>query len=312
MRQLILRDGQPDTDGADDLSHSHARLALTNILANAIGEIPADLQSAANAMFGLGDATQPALGDRQQELATTIGVDIRTIRRRCDDAVQLIAERLLQDPIDSSRPGILEKSNGTNEIQRREKVFVAGNWYTEKFSALLRVDVATPSCREERTVVALVNGVSQVTASTGLLVVSTSESTTPISATEYGARLIRTDDYPGGVAIAHFKIPQELKVNERYTYGRIVSLDEGQQLLPRYIFAPGNRCDEFLLRVRFDELNPPSTIWVNAGVPYRVADAETPGSDRIELDSIGEVRLRFTDLRMGSCYGIGWTPSDSS
>jgi hypothetical protein len=294
---------------SDPLSHGQVRLALTDMLLAATPTLPVDLQETVNVMFVTEPEkpSYPTLTERQQDLADRLRLEIRAIRRRCDGALQLLAESLSRGATLGSQQARATPDKAEAERQRRERLFVAGTWHTEKFSVILRLDSDPITCREERTIVASADGVSQLTASTGLLIDQAGTGRPVHTEIEYGGRYISAQTHPGGVTVVHLQISRTLYKGDRYNYGRTLRLDEAGRQQPKYLFTPGVDCDEFVLRVRFNEHELPVKIWEYAGVPYKVADADAPGPDTTELDSIGEAYARFTGLHRGSAYGLGWS-----
>jgi hypothetical protein len=152
----------------DGASHGETRQQLIRVFREAAEQLPSDLARAYNAMFGLSAEYQLAtLTERQSVLANQLGCDLRTVRRRCDDALQLAAEKLIvSDGPPSYKPGrtpvlITHSSEEANILQ--------GSWYLRRFTALVRVDLPRPEIREERCIVAGVDDLTSVTASTGIL-----------------------------------------------------------------------------------------------------------------------------------------------
>lgn len=287
------------------LSHGQARLALADSLQRAANALPVDLREAAEAMFALGDTASMAassLGARQADLACRWQRDLRTVRRRCDDALALLVEHLAP----GGRPEDTADGATRKEVERRENHFVGGTWFTESLEVLLRLDVDFPRAVERRTVVALVDGLEQVTASTSLKIEDPEGSPSIGSEIDFGGLLIGAERFNGGVTIAHVALPRPLRAGQRHTYGRTLFLSADHSLRPQYFVAPQVRFDRFDLKVRFRRSHLPDYVWLHAGVPYPVADSRARGADLIEVDGVGEVQRTFTDLNVGSCYGAGW------
>lgn len=237
------------------------------------------------------------LTQRQAKLASFWNCDPKTVQRRCEETLRIMAGHLA------------EHAEPPEDIERDEDAFAPDTWYTERMSVILRLDKGQPEAIEERTIVSRVDRLSKIVAGFGV--------PRPRSVDEdkdmgldvelvYGARLVSVRQ-PSGEYIMHYMtFPREVSQGDKHTYVRIARIPHGQTMVSRYVFSPLHRCDTLDLRVRFDERRIPEMIWRVSGVPAQMATEGNMNGQLLEADSFGELRATFTSLRPGLSYGILW------
>jgi hypothetical protein len=284
-------------------SHSDARRALVDLLMNASGALPDDLRQAASVMFAINnDFRHRFLRQRYESLAQRWNCDFRTVQRRCDEALDL-----LHDEFEG-------RTGPSRSVGSSTDVFDSDAWYLERVSVVLLLNRDRPLAIEERTLVSTVDGLSRLGVAVGV----------PRHPAEKRPELgVETDVLYGAAEesvlhpsenmfVQYLRLPRPLSHGERHTYARSMRIPKGQLMVPRYVHLPVHRCDEFSLRVKFDTAAPPSAVWLITKVPEMVFTNQRPGPERLELDAIGEVHVRFTDLQLGFGYGVAWLPSSSA
>jgi hypothetical protein len=290
----VLR-GLCGVDGAT--SHGEARRALVARLDGVTGELPGDLGLAVRTMFAL-TGTDPRhrfLKQRYETLSRRWNCDFRTVQRRCDEAMALICDRL-DGPVVPVAP---------NDADR----FDPDTWYVELFRAVVLLD-RVPEAIEERTIVATADGLRQIGLPFGL----------PRHPDErrqlldvdlgvlYGAEPDSIERVGDTLFVQHLSLPRSLRRGERHVYARHVRLPGDQAMVPRFVHQVIRRCDTFELRVKFAADAPPRVVWVVSREPELAYAAHRPGPHRVTPDRLGEVAVRFTDLRPGFGYGLAWLP----
>jgi hypothetical protein len=284
-------------------SHSDARRALTSLLGNACDALPGDLRLAASVMFAIDEGHRHRfLRQRYEALARQWNCDFRTVQRRCDEALDLLADQL-QDRAGPSR-----------QACSCTEVFDASAWYLERISVALLLNGERPQAIEERTVVSTTDGLSRLGVAVGLPRHPAEQRRELDVETEvlYGAALESQLHPSENMFVQYLRLPRPLSHGERHTYARSMRIPKGQLMVPRYVHLPVHRCDEFTLRVKFDTAAPPRAVWQIAKIPEMVFTNQRPGPELIELDPVGEVHVRFTDLQLGFGYGVAWQPDASS
>lgn len=282
-------------------THSDARQALIALLRKATDRLPVELQLAANAMFAIDDRyLQRFLRQRYEALAALWNCDFRTVQRRCDEALDLITDYLDQH------------EEGHTLAVGKSDVFDAESWYLERLGALLLLNRHSPEAIEERTLVASVDGLTQLEVAFG--VPRHPQESRPELDLDmdilYGARLDSVHRPGDNMFVSRLILPRPLRYGERHTYVRTVRIPAGQLMVPRYVHLPLRRCDLLELRVKFRLDALPRAVWLVSRQPEMVYTNQRLGDERIQPDAIGEVYVRFTDLQVGFGYGVAWLPAD--
>ncbi|MFD0683761.1 hypothetical protein [Actinomadura fibrosa] len=287
------------------------RRALISLLSGAAAGLPGDLPDAARAALGL-EPRFRFLKDRQSWLAARLDRDMRTARRRIDEALALMAERITAESIAAesiAAPSIAVGGHGPGPAAPAVPAADADGWYTETLQTLVRMDRDPPAIQEERRIA--------VTAPL-LEVITVPVSLPPAPAAPSGRpRDLFAEVLYGGIdagterpSQSHFRFlvrpPRPLRAGERHSFALGYSLPPGQPLAPHYALTPLRRYDGFRLRVRFAADRPPEGLWLVAGVPPRTLDDAPDGLPAVELDAAQEAEASFTDMSIGLAYGFRW------
>jgi hypothetical protein len=181
-------------------------------------------------------------------------------------------------------------------------------WYVESFSALLRMDKASPEAVEHRVIVATTADVSEL--ATSISVPRHPADGTAVYELEaelqYGGSL-ELRDRPHESYFRNFiALPRKLDVGERHEYQLLLRVPSGQQMAPHYVYVPFCRCDRFDLRVRFCADRLPAAIFVLCGTPTAVIYERGTPQEGLMPDRFGEIHVAFRDLQVGRGYGIRW------
>lgn len=285
--------------GIDDTTtHSDARALVTLVLERAGATLPSDLNLAALVMLAIDPAYVGAtLTERQRQLAATWNVDPMTVRRRCDLALQLTSAHLAQHGADLSVP-----------VGEDEVPFEPHEWYTLTTSTTLRLDTPTPEATEVRTLVSLKDGLERVALGLGLPR-PRSEDRTKMGLEidmQFGG-VLESNRQPSAEYFVHYiRLPRPLARGEEHTFGKVVRIPPGQSMAPHFVSRPLHRVDRFELRVKFDPNHLPRVVWRVTGIPYQLSEADGPGRDRLDLDSLGETVVVFDRLKPSFGYGVRW------
>jgi hypothetical protein len=229
------------------------------------------------------------LHDRIRWLAQHQDRDARTIRRRVDDGLARLAEAAIQ------------RDDVATGDDRQD-------WHMQDFEAVLRLDLASPTCYERRTIVADSDHLDTVT----ILYTIPRESGDPADAHEiqvdinYGARVISRERVSDSLFRFVLQLPAVLRRGTRHEYGMIVRLPHGQPMRPHYVYVPERPCERFELRVRFPADRAPSRVERVSAAFHRAIDESSRHPEMIHVDSVDEVRTRFVDLAPRYGYGIRW------
>jgi hypothetical protein len=277
--------------GIDDSpSENEARRRLVTYLSDLADELPGDLRTALRVGLALHEDVQYRfLEERMHWLATELDRDVRTARRRVDEAIRS-AETMRAISVRS----------GDN--------YAHDGWYLERFRTLLYLDGAQPTAIEERKVVARHDSLSEIIISGSI--------PRPAGADPrrhhadltilYGGSIARIER-PSNTYFRHFvRLPQPLRRGQSHEIGVSVTIPAEQSINPRYALQSLRRCDEFDLRIRFGAQNRLTGVWNMAGIPRGMADDFTAANARIETDEAGEIHLNYKNLIVGLVYGARW------
>jgi hypothetical protein len=274
-------------EGDDSVTVRHK---VTVKLSELATTFPEDLRLALLAELALHpDAGQRLLTQRMEWLSTQLTRDLRTARRRADEACLRLAE--------AAEALVTENGGGSDD-----------GWYIRSFNAVVRMDTPTPEVIERRTIVATRDGLDQIVRWMSVVRHPGDQGTAHgLSASIlYGGRLVQREQ----PSESHFRfvvaLPTALRTGQTHELGMMFRLPPGQRMRTHYVCTPLRRCDHFELRIRFDLARVPRTIWRLTAAPIRVVDDAEPCGELLSVDSAGEIRADFRDLAQGLCYGIQW------
>jgi hypothetical protein len=261
------------------------RQQLIDWITRRLPTLPPDLQQITSVALNLHPkARQEFLRERIEFLAQATQRNDKTIRRRIDAGLTLLAESA-----ESTEPAETD------------------TWHLRRFSALLRMDGVTPECIERRDIVASTE-ISEIPWS---ISVPTSNGRRPPNLdieVLSGVKLRGVEQPSPHRKLLHLGLPAPLPPGDHHEFSLLVKVPAGDEMQPTYVFWPDRRCERFDLVIRFDPTRLPDKIWrVNAAF-HRDADDGVPTTDLLALDEVNEVSVSFTDLRPDRGYGIQWIP----
>lgn len=275
-----------DRDAKGQVARAIDRLIQYGLHADAVRAVRVAVALDRNCYFS-------SLKVRTETLAAERNVSPRTMRRRIEDALDLLAHLAV------ATAGADDQDHG---------------WVVERISALVSLDRAVPQVIERRTILATVDGLNRINARFSLPCEPGTQTHVRDLAGEvlHGARL--NAEHRDG--LGHFRyeldLPDPLARGEELTYTMAFHVVDGLPIRPYYAVVPTITCSSLLVTVRFARDHPPSALWLIDGIHHRVlSDPLTPGPDALELNSAGEVTVSFTGLKPSFGYGLGWTPAQS-
>jgi len=301
--------------GLGDEAGVELRSRVVSWLRAGLAALPGDLRRVAEVALGLDPgADQRLLTERLGWLAVELDRDPRTVRRRYEEAVRLLAE--------SAAWPLGGRAGGAGPELARDRAAAgagdppvsapapppAGPWYFERVRAMLRLDGPTPELLECRRVVALEDGLSQVTLSMSLPRPAGAPASPRDLRAEvlFGGRMVRANRWGDTVFGAVLRLPHALGRHERHDFGLVWRIPLGQPMAPHYALNPTIRCDALDLRVRFPEDAEPRVQLVD-GLPLRAVEDLAVNLPTVALDGACEAFARFSHLASGLSYGLRWT-----
>ena len=268
--------------------------------------LPRDLRLAVEAALALHQtANHRFLHERLKWLADHYDRDQRTARRRIDEAFRILAEAL----------GDLQRSTQPASPSQ----FAADGWYVESMKATLRLDVDPPRLIEERRIVATADELDEVVSALSVPRLpgqgmppapggaDASRQPPPIQANIlHGGEIVEERRPAQGHARFIVRLPRPLALGERHEFGVEYVVCSRDQLRPYYAVTPLRRYDRVRACIRFGSAAQPAKLWKLNGVHPRVVDEFVPSDEPLTVDSVGEVRIEFFNLRQGLSYGAQW------
>lgn len=253
--------------------------------------LPPDLSLVVTVALALRpDGAGQFLHERIQWLAKRQDRDIRTIRRRVDEGLTRLAEA-------ATRPA--GKPVVNNET----------GWYVQDFETVLRLDLATPTSFERRTIVSTNDGLDRITI---LYTVPRLPSAPAVRHDmrmdiHYGARILSQERVSDSLFRFELQLPTALPQGARHEYCMIVRLPAEQPMRPHYLYVPERACARFQLRVRFPVSQTPTHVERVSGAFHRAIDEAGERPELIAVDSVGEAQADFADLVPRFAYGLRWS-----
>jgi hypothetical protein len=274
-------------------SPANIREKLAGRLGALAKKLPQDLRAVVVAALALTPETQgPFLQDRVQRLADQESRDARTIRRRVDEAINMLAQLAVRAATTPARTD-------------------GDGWRVERLESLLRMDVESPVCFERRFIVAESSGVEEVRE-----LMTLPRGAEPGSAehdvgveVQYGVELVRRERIRDTRFAFVLRLPRALSAGDSHDYGLVLRVPPGQPMRTHYVFFPKRPCESFALRVRFPAGAVPRNIWKVAEVFHRDLDDEQLSREELVADRVGEVCVDFDGLIAGHGYGVQWSDS---
>lgn len=191
------------------------------------------------------------------------------------------------------------------EVSKRE---APDGWFVRSLVTLLRLDTATPTALEERTVVATQDGIGEIATSMSVPRHLDDKSLAHGLVVDLlsGGRL-EMRDQPYESNFRHVvALAAPLAAGQEHEYRLSIQIPLGQLMENHSIHIPLQRSDVFKLTVRFALERLPADIWVLPGVPPAVLRDVEPRGHTIQADKVGEVTIEFRDLMQGRAYGLKW------
>ncbi len=266
-------------------------LAISRICDN----LPADLRLAALTAFSMHEESADEFLDRRISwLAGALDRDPRTARRRIDSALDRVAETLSR----SSTPD--HESDPFDGC------------YIESLKVLVRVDNGPLTVMEERKIVAIREGLSEVTVQFSARDVDLSDQGLEILDVLFGGEVVARKNITRSYRSYTIRLPRPLSLGQSHEYGALFTLPPGTRIRPHYLFSPLQRVEHLDLRVKFNRERLPGAVWLIDGMPAAAVEDLDPLDHPVALDRIGEARQRFDSMQPGFTYGLCWSDTASA
>ena len=264
------------------------RKRLIGFLEGLAAGLPEDLRTAFAAALALReDVRFRFLEERMQWLADWLQRDVRTARRRTDEAIALV---------DATASFSASEDGGYRD------------WHLARLRAQLLLDRAEPLANEERTVIAACDNLAEISIATSIPVprgARAQEQAAEVKVLHGGTLMAST--WPTATYLRYtVRLPRPLRRGQSHELGISITTPHGQPFNPRYAIQPLRRCDEFDLRIRFGAARP-HNVWRIAGLPRGMVDDFADPDALLCPDATGDIHLRYQHLQMGRVYGARWS-----
>ncbi|WP_143104722.1 hypothetical protein [Amycolatopsis regifaucium] len=244
------------------------RNKVTARLVELAEQLPDDLRLAALAAFAIyADADQPLYKDRLRWTATRVDREPRTVRRRVDEAIMMLADLA---------------SAGDESGER------TAGWHTRDLNVAVVLGGPRPEVFERHRVTAGQDGLRELDLST---------SVPPDEATLFHGGTLTTTRH-GGVRLA---LPKPLSQGESHEFAMLF---RPRRLSGQLTYVPSRMCERFDLRIRFGEA--PEAVFKLDGVFQEELAGRRRRGERCQPNPTDEVHLRFGMLTPGLAYGACW------
>jgi len=267
---------------------SVVRAKAIDRLRRAADALPTELSMTALAALGLHPDVYDLLQlqDRVGWLATTLRRDVRTARRRVDEACVRLADVL----------------STATAAGRRER---GPGWHVQSFEAVALLDGERPITVERRLIVADRDGLDRI--ALGWSLPAQGGGLDLDVRMLYGGVLAGRQQQTASRIRLVLELPRPLRLGERHEYSVLTHARADLLLKNHYAYTPFTACDFFDLRVRFDRKRLPDRIWRVSEAFHRELDERLVEGEPLTADRCGEVQLHFDDLMPGYGYGIQWS-----
>ena len=266
------------------------RRQLIGFLDELAAGLPGDLRTAFAAALALRtDAQFRFLEERLQWLAGWLERDVKTARRRADEAIRVAAVTV----------------TATDEAVDH---YPRGDWYLARLRTTLRLDVAPSAAVEERIVVAARPELAEIVLSTSIPRPGVSDGVQAADLTVLdGGTLAKAEWSTPSYLTYTIGLDRPLRRGESCEVSVRIAIPPGQPFNPRYTFQPLRRCDEFDLRVRFGASAAARRVWRVSGLPRGMIEDFAVPEALITPDQAGDIHLSFKSPKVGLAYGARWT-----
>ncbi|MGW4060189.1 hypothetical protein ACWEGE_18015 [Amycolatopsis sp. NPDC004747] len=262
-----------------------------------IETLPESHRKTARIVLGFGTGAHERYTQRLELLGTGADRNVRTMQRRADDVIYLIAEAAYGAP--ASYGSFLAGADD-------------GPWHTSALAVRLTLTgPAAAEVFETRRVVSHVAGLADVEHAISLS--RPANTTGPPDLSGLGIDVVAGGEVHSVRLVGSSRVafslrpPRPLDAGDEHEF--FFRIRVAELTAPFYCCTPEFPCESFDLNVRFDRRKPPRRVWRIDGEFSKDAQEPRPSREALSLDNAGEVRTGFRDLRPARSYGVGWQPA---
>jgi hypothetical protein len=265
-----------------------ARSLLLELLDPCVRALPDDLAVCVRAALALAPAPPSRfLDERLQWAAEKVERDVRTVRRRVDEGLVALAAEL-------SRP-----SGGAG--------YAPDGWRVARLDATLRLDVDPVHLMEQRSVVAVRDGLERIRVGFSVPQVPDQPAhPLKLEVTAGGTLVEDVQASSPSYVTGWVDLPRPLDAGERHDYTICLTGPPPRDISPFYVLSPLWPCNRFAVTVVFPRQTPPRAVWRIDGAPTRILHDLAYRRHRLEPDDAGHVTTTFHRPQLGLSHGLQW------
>lgn len=271
------------------------RAKVVETLGRLIEQLPAAQRETARIVLGFGTGANERYTQRLHLLGTGADRNVRTMQRRADDVIYLIAEAAYRTPSPYG-PTLGED----------------GPWHTSALAVRLTLTgAAEAEVFETRRVVSHIAGLADVEHAISLAHPASTAGQPDLSG--LGIDVVAGGEVHSVRMVSSSRVafslrpPRPLDAGDEHEFFFRIRVDELPA--PFYCCTPEFPCESFDLNVRFDRRQLPQRVWRIDGEFSKDAQDPLPARKPLFLDNAGEVHTGFRGLRPARSYGVGWQPA---
>lgn len=280
--------------GEDDAPGT-VRAKVVATLVSLIEKLPAAQRETARIVLGFGTGANERYTARLELLGSGADRNVRTMQRRADDVLYLIAEAAYQSPAEFG--GVPANSRDP--------------WHTKALAVRLTFTGPTAEVFETRRIVSHIAGLEEI--EHGISLARPASTTAAPDLSRLGIDVVAGGEVHSVRLVSSTRVafrlrpPHPLDAGDQHEFFFRIRLEALPA--PFYCCTPEFPCDSFDLNVRFDRNEPPQRIWRIDGDLSKDAGDPVPARKPLFLDSAGEVHTQFHGLQPARSYGVGWQPA---
>ena len=283
LQSVVFGDGDPNP--------ATAQATVARMLVEAAQRLAPDLEKIYLAAVGI-TRTEPQLGDRLAAIGEELALSSRTLYRRLKDAEHGIAVHLERLTLDNAD----------------DNPFAIRGWYVECLESDAYLTGRRPVFVGEREIRATHDGLRVMCESFSIPRYAAAETDPePEIRGGVGCDEVTLSRFSPSTWLISIRLDRALMTGEAHRVGVAITMPSRAAIRPFNVTVPVRRIKSFVARVHAD----PGQIrraWTIDGVPPMAMDELGRSSAPLSIDD--PLERRWTVVRRGLAYGIGWAWAD--
>lgn len=282
--------GLPETANS-----AQVRTRLAKSLAELTARLPDDLSFAVSTALALGeDKRTQFYSERVDLVAGHLQRDGRTATRHIDNGLRVLAELAIADA-----------TGTTPDVQ-----FPVTPWRTTELRTWVVLDREAPEIYEMRRVTTTEKELRELRLEVSVPVSGDWKAGSTVHDPEIvvlsGGTLRTRLNYSSTRVVFDLELAEHLTGLREHEFFIRYRFSGVRKMGPFYTCTPSFPCRSFDLHIRFDEKQPPPSIWKVDGLRMSEVEDDAAPREPIGADSAGEVNVQFQGLTPNLSYGVVW------